>query len=287
MAVLKYKNADGQWETIPHVIHGSSGDGYELTDEDKNEIAGLVESVSYSQSQDLTDEQKATARQNIGVFSQDQVAQMIIGSFEEAVPKTDVVDNLVANNQFLTDKIPNGNAIQTFIENNAVSSVKTQSLSDSKKARARANIGAISQTELDEAIANADINGDYLSYSEAQELTDEQKELVRQNIGALEANAVVDSLVTSDNQFLPYNVPNGIAINDFATKYLIRCDVEQSKLTSEEKAQARANIGAVSQAELGSAVIDGIVVKDTTNSVDYIAKLRLVDGKPVIEYVEI
>ena len=33
--------------------------------------------------------------------------------------------------------------------------------------------------------------------------------------------------------------------------------------------------------------IDGIVVKDTTNSVDYIAQLRLVDGKPVIEYVEI
>lgn len=32
---------------------------------------------------------------------------------------------------------------------------------------------------------------------------------------------------------------------------------------------------------------DGIVIKDTTNSVDYIAKLRLVDGKPVIEYVEI
>ena len=33
--------------------------------------------------------------------------------------------------------------------------------------------------------------------------------------------------------------------------------------------------------------INGIVVKDTTNSVDYIAKVRLVDGKPVIEYVEI
>lgn len=31
---------------------------------------------------------------------------------------------------------------------------------------------------------------------------------------------------------------------------------------------------------------DGIVVKDTTNSVDYIAKLRLINGKPVIKYVE-
>ena len=110
--------------------------------------------VSYSEEQNLTEEQKITARGNIGVFSQDEVASMISGSFGQAVPKTDVVDNLVANNQFLSDKIPNGNAIQTFIENNAVSSAKTQSLSDSKKARARANIGAISQTELDEAVAN-------------------------------------------------------------------------------------------------------------------------------------
>ena len=110
--------------------------------------------VSYSEEQNLTEEQKITARGNISVFSQDEVASMINDSFEEAVPKTDVVDNLVANNQFLSDKIPNGNAIQTFIEKNAVSSATTQSLSDSKKARARANIGAISQTELDEAVAN-------------------------------------------------------------------------------------------------------------------------------------
>ena len=112
--------------------------------------------VSYSEEQNLTEEQKITARGNIGVFSQDEVASMISDSFGQAVPKTDVVDNLVANNQFLSDKIPNGNAIQTFIEKNAVSSAKTQSLSDNKKARARANIGAISQAELDEAIG--DIN---------------------------------------------------------------------------------------------------------------------------------
>lgn len=110
--------------------------------------------VSYSEEQNLTEEQKITARENIGVFSQNQVAEMVNYSFGQAVPKTDVVDNLVANNQFLPDKIPNGNAIQTFIEKNAVSSATTQSLSDSKKARARENIGAISQAELDEAVAN-------------------------------------------------------------------------------------------------------------------------------------
>lgn len=103
--------------------------------------------VSYSEEQNLTEEQKTTARENIGVFSQNQVAEMINYSFEEAVPKTDVVDNLVANNQFLTDKIPNGNAIQTFIEKNAVSSATTQSLSEAKKERARENISAMVNKE--------------------------------------------------------------------------------------------------------------------------------------------
>lgn len=73
MAVLKYKNADGQWKTIPHIVQGSSGDGYELTDEDKNEIAGLVEAVSYSQSQNLTDEQKEIARDNIDAVSKSEI----------------------------------------------------------------------------------------------------------------------------------------------------------------------------------------------------------------------
>lgn len=213
MAVLKYKNPDtGEWEVIPHIIQGEKGD---KGDKGDNYI--------------LTDDDKA------------EIANQISGDF---VQRSEVVDNLVVNGTPQWDKIPNGNALQSFIEANSVSSAVTQSLSDSKKARARANIGAISQTELDEAVANADINCDYLSYSEAQELTDEQKELARENIGALAANAVVDSLVTSDNQFLPHNVPNGIAIHDFATKYLIRCDMEQSKLTPEEKEQARKNIGA-------------------------------------------
>ena len=110
--------------------------------------------VSYSEKQNLTDEQKQIARQNIGVFSQGTVAQMINDSFEEAVPKTDVVDNLIVDGTFDRTKIPNGNALQSFIEVNSVSSAVTQSLSDSKKARARANIGAVSQTDFDETIGN-------------------------------------------------------------------------------------------------------------------------------------
>lgn len=55
--------------------------------------------------------------------------------------------------------------------------------------------------------------------------------------------------------------------------------------TAEETATTLAQMSAAATASGDE--IDGIVVKDTTNSVDYIAKLRLVDGKPVIEYVKI
>ena len=125
MAVLKYKNADGQWEVIPHVIQGNNSDGYKLTDEDKNEIAGLVEAVSYSQSQNLTDEQKETARNNIGA----------------------VDASLVTDNVNRSDQIPNGNGLVNFF-------VSKQLFLTEQKQTARENIGAISQAELDEAVAN-------------------------------------------------------------------------------------------------------------------------------------
>lgn len=75
-----------------------------------------------------------------------------------------------------------------------VSVYNDQEFTDGQKETARNNIGAISQAELDEAVANADINGDYLSYSEAQELTDEQKELARENIGAITSAEVEEQL---------------------------------------------------------------------------------------------
>ena len=55
---------------------------------------------------------------------------------------------------------------------------------------------------------------------------------------------------------------------------------------SASAASASAEAAAQSASE-AAASADGILIKDTTNSVDYIAKLRLVDGKTVIEYVEI
>ena len=136
MAVLKYRNTEtGEWETIPHIVQGSSGDGYELTDEDKNEIAGLVEAVSYSQTQTLTPEQKETARNNINAVDASLV--------------TDNVDNW--------NKIPNGNGLSNFIRDNihyypVVLNDRKQSFTDVEKAQVRTNISAVSQTELEDGL---------------------------------------------------------------------------------------------------------------------------------------
>ena len=139
------KGATGS--TGPRGEKGDKGDAYILTDADKEEISTLINAVSYSQNQNLTEEQKITARGNIGVFSQDEVAYMINYSIKETVPKTDVVDNLLIDGAFDLTKIPNGNALNAFIVQTAVSSGATQSLSEAKKARARENISAMVNKE--------------------------------------------------------------------------------------------------------------------------------------------
>ena len=115
--------------------------------------------VSYSEEQALTDKQKTTARGNIGVFSQDEVAYMINDSIKETVPKTDVVDNLLIDGAFDLTKIPNGNALNAFVVQTAVSSGATQSLSEAKKARARENISAMVNKEW-KVIATGEITED-------------------------------------------------------------------------------------------------------------------------------
>lgn len=120
---------------------GDTGDGYILTDEDKVEIAARVSGdfVSYSEdvSEILTAEQKETARKNIG-----------------AVDASLVVDNLVADNKILKDNIPNGTATFNFLKEHGVATGIVQSLSETHKARARTNIGAVSQADFDSAVGN-------------------------------------------------------------------------------------------------------------------------------------
>lgn len=154
--------------------------------------------VSYSEEQNLTEEQKITARENIGVFSQNQVAQMIIGSFEKAVPKSLVVDNLVADKQFLTDHIPNGQAVQSFIVANSVSSAVAQTLSDSKKQIARTNIGAISQVELDEAVANIG------------NASNKKWKIIA--TGKVEEDGVTKITITKDNNGNPFEIYDALVV---------------------------------------------------------------------------
>ena len=117
---------------------GEKGDSYILTDSDKQEISDLTKAVSY-EAQALTTEQKKTARENI-----------------DAVDASLVVSSL-SNGQ----QIPTGEALNEFVDKwTGDCCVRYDAdphyLPEEYKARVRNNIGAISQTELDEAIG--DIN---------------------------------------------------------------------------------------------------------------------------------
>lgn len=100
----------------------------------------------------------------------------------EFVHHSEVVDNLVVDGQPQWDKIPNGEALQAFIIGNAVSSAITQSLSDTKKARARRNIGALSYLEPDDKY---DLP-----------LSDGEKAQARNNIGAI-SHAELDEAIAN------------------------------------------------------------------------------------------
>ena len=88
------------------------------------ESGGGGDFVSYVLTQDLTETQKGIARDNIN-----------------AVDASLVVSNIVSDaGTLLSDSIPNGDAVVAFIRNTGVASGLVQSLSETKKARARMNI---------------------------------------------------------------------------------------------------------------------------------------------------
>lgn len=100
-------------------------------------IKAVDGSVLYSETQELTDEQKQTARENIN-----------------AVDASLVTDNVSNGNE-----IPNGNGLVNFITENihnfpvvSYDHSQTAYMTDEQKQTARNNIGAVSQTELDEAV---------------------------------------------------------------------------------------------------------------------------------------
>lgn len=98
---------------------------------------GSGDCVSYSKAQNLTDEQKQTARTNIGAVSQTELED----GLEEKVDASLVVSNIISDTDSpLNDSIPNGDALIAFVREHGVSSSQAQSLSKLKKARARQNI---------------------------------------------------------------------------------------------------------------------------------------------------
>lgn len=126
MALLKIRDKDGNIIEVPALKEDSSS-----------------ESVSYSQSQNLTGEQKQTARANIDAVSQTELEDGLDGKVDTSL----VVSNIISNTgSLLSNNIPNGSAVADFIRNNSVSSAQEQSLTLSKKARARRNINAAEDT---------------------------------------------------------------------------------------------------------------------------------------------
>ena len=84
MAILKIRDENGNVVEVP-ALKGNKGDkgdkgedgvNYILTDDDKQEISALTKAVSY-ESQDLIDEQKQIARENIGAISQAELDEAI------------------------------------------------------------------------------------------------------------------------------------------------------------------------------------------------------------------
>ena len=97
---------------------------------------GSGDYVSYSQSQNLTDEQKQTARTNIDAVSQTELED----GLDEKVDASLVVSNIISGGSLLSNNIPNGSALTAFVREHSVAASQVQSLSNPKKARARKNI---------------------------------------------------------------------------------------------------------------------------------------------------
>lgn len=118
------------------------------------------------------------------------------------------------NGEYLQSQGDNQLPVWTSFDMDFVTANRAQSLSNAQKAQARTNIGAASQTSLDNDIANC-------VQIKAQSLTETQKAQARTNIGA-----------------------EGSADSQYTVKV-----VEQT-FTEEQKTQARTNIGALSSADL-------------------------------------
>lgn len=147
------------YDFVSNSASGGSGDcvsyskAQNLTETQKGIARGNIDAVSVTEltgaitaanakdvsvlPKTFTDDEKVQARNNIGAVSQAELADGLDGKVDTSL----VVSNIISDTgSFLSDNIPNGSAVADFIRNNSVSSAQTQSLTLSKKARARNNI---------------------------------------------------------------------------------------------------------------------------------------------------
>ena len=222
--------------------------GYELRLENVEAQAHDLDTsrVSYAHTQELTDEQKQTARGNIG-----------------AAPARGVV--MYNEAQVLSDAYKaqaRGNIGAASVAD-AADTVKytAQALTDAQKTQARANIGAAGP---------GDIPSGVVLYNEQQSLTQAQQIQARANIGAAGMGVVPAGAVRYDTtqSLTPEQKTNAQTNIDAASATetsleLAVCvkTVEQS-FSNAEKAQARDNIGAISAADVPAGTVIGIIKYD-------------------------
>lgn len=184
----------------------------------KNQIK--YSAVMYSEAQNLQADAQARARNNIGAISQEQaVSPNIVQGLTEG-QKAQARSNIQA--QSPTEALNQGRL-------NFVQFTAAQSLTDAQKKQARDNIGA--------GTGGGSAEGAVL-YNQAQSLKEAQKYQARQNIDATSASYVNDNFVAAyqGQQLTPAFKANARG-NIAAVSY------EAQTLTTEQQAQARANIG--------------------------------------------
>lgn len=225
-------------------------------------VASITERITHGlvrtdENQQLDDQEKLTARTNIGAAPNTCVrydATQVLTSEQKttalanisAVDKRLTLDGFVRYDmtQPMGDEAQrraraNIGATSLDITNiNYVSFASEQNLSEAQKARARNNIGA--------GTGGGSAEG-AVRYDEAQSLEEAQKYQARQNIDTVSTQYVNDNFVAAyQGQTLTPAFKANARGNIAAVSY------EPQTLTSEQQAQARANIGAGTGSGSGS-----------------------------------
>ena len=195
------------------------------------------EGVKYTP-QELTDEQKAQARDNIGAVASVDIPDNILTYSEQELTEEEKAQARTNIDAISTEELPNN--ILTYSE---------QELTEEQKAQARENIDALSVDELPD---------DILTYSE-QELTEEQKAQARANIDAISTEELPDNILTYSAQVLTEEQKaqartniDAISTEELPDNILTYSEQE---LTEEQQAQARANIGAASESAIPTGTV--------------------------------